>query len=92
MHRRDDMQFGQALVGNFLVCEHLRYDAVYLATVLQHRIREDAHDAFVGAAVDEFKFVSNQHIGQFSRSSRVFRQHARAGTTINADPAHCSSR
>jgi hypothetical protein len=92
MHRRDNMQFGQALVCKFLRCEHLGNDAVHLAALFQHRISEHAHDAFVGSAVNELKFVSNQHVCQFARSRSVFRPPARVRTAVNADPAHRSNR
>ena len=58
---------------------------MHLATLLQHRVGDDAHGAIVTPAVHELEIVPHQHRGKIARRRCVGRAVARVGSAINAD-------
>ena len=70
------MEFGDALVGDFFVDEDVRDDADDVAAGGECGVRDRAHEANAGAAVDEAEAALGDGAAEFFSGSAVLRARA----------------
>ena len=78
MHRIDDVEFGQPLMGDFLFDQHFGNHADYLAAFGQHGVRENLHQAEVGSAINKAKVSSDKFSSKAFGDFSIFRLKPRA--------------
>jgi len=85
VHGARDVEFGDAVVGDLKIDEHLGDDANDLSVSGQGCLRNSPHETHIGSAVDEADVASSERVAKFLGGGAVDRTGSIGGGAKDSD-------
>lgn len=91
MHRIDDIEVGESLVGDLPFDECIGNHSIGLTACLKRRVRNRTHQSDVATAVDEAEITVSERLSEPFGSISVCSTSAGTRSTVDTDPVHAES-